>query len=84
MQNRANKRPVIYLDEMWPNSHDGKDLAWVEDDLVTGGTVGGVRCPPGKGTRLIILGAGGKDGLDSQYNSHLSLPRKTQVTTMMR
>ena len=58
MQNRADKRPVIYLDETWANSHDGKDLAWVEDDLVTGGTVGGVRCPPGKGTRLIILGAG--------------------------
>ena len=40
MQNRADKRPVVFLDETWANSHDGKDLAWVEDDLVTGGTLG--------------------------------------------
>ena len=62
MQNRADKRPVIYLDETWANSHDGKNLAWVEDDEVTGGTLGGVKRPSGKGTRVIILGAGGEMG----------------------
>ena len=34
-------------------------MAWVEGDLVTGGTLGGVRHPPGKGT---LLGAGGEMG----------------------
>ena len=62
MHNRVEKKPVVYLDETWANSHDGKDLAWVEKDPVTGGTIGGVRHPPGKGTRLIILGAGGESG----------------------
>ena len=62
MQNRADKRPVIYLDETWANSHDGKNLAWVEDDEVTGGTLGGVAWPSGKGSRVIILGAGGEMG----------------------
>ena len=61
-QNRIDKRPEVYLDETWANAHDGKDKAWVEADNVTGGTLGGVRCPPGKGTRLIILGAGGEMG----------------------
>ena len=36
MQNRADKKPIVFLDETWANSPDGKDLAWVEDDLVTG------------------------------------------------
>ena len=62
MQNRADKRPVVYLDEMWANSHDGKRLAWVQKDPVTGGTIGGVKSPSGKGARLIILGAGGEMG----------------------
>ena len=62
MHNRVEKKPVVYLDETWANSHDGKDLAWVEKDPVTGGTIGGVRRPPGKGTRLIFLGAGGESG----------------------
>jgi hypothetical protein len=52
----------VYLDETWANAHDGRDTAWVEKDTVAGGTKGGVRCPPGKGTRLIILGAGGEMG----------------------
>ena len=60
MQNRADNRPVVFLDETWANSHDGKDLAWVEEDTVTGGTLGGRRRPSGKGKRLIILGAGGE------------------------
>ena len=55
----SRKKLVVYLDETWANSHDGKDLAWVEKDLVTGGTIGGVRRPPGKGTHLIILGESG-------------------------
>ena len=42
MQNQADNRLVVYLDETWANSHDGKDLAWVEDDPVTGGTLGGL------------------------------------------
>ena len=32
MHNRVEKKPVVYLDETWANSHDGKDLAWVEKD----------------------------------------------------
>ena len=40
MQKRADKRPVVYLDETWANSYDGKHLAWVQKDLVTGGTIG--------------------------------------------
>ena len=62
MQNRVDKKPVVFLDETWANAHDGKDLAWVEDDPVTGGTLGGVRRPSGKGKRLIIFGAGGEMG----------------------
>ena len=62
MQNRVDKKPVVFLDETWANAHDGKDMAWVEDDPVTGGTLGGVRRPSGKGKRLIILGAGGEMG----------------------
>ena len=61
-QNRADKKPVVFLDETWANAHDGKDLAWVEDDAVTGGTLGGKRRPSGKGKRLIILRAGGEMG----------------------
>ena len=37
-------------------------MAWVEDNAVTGGTLGGVRRPSGKGKRLIILGAGSEMG----------------------
>ena len=33
-----------YLDESWMNAHDRKGKAWVEQDLVTGGTMGGVKC----------------------------------------
>jgi hypothetical protein len=62
MRNRQEGCPVVYLDETWANAHDGKDRAWVERDEVTGGTLGGIKRPPGKGTRLIILGAGGRSG----------------------
>lgn len=34
----------------------------MEKDEVAGGMLGGVRRPPGKGLRLIIVGAGGVDG----------------------
>uniref|UniRef100_A0A1X7TIV2 Uncharacterized protein n=1 Tax=Amphimedon queenslandica TaxID=400682 RepID=A0A1X7TIV2_AMPQE len=61
-QNRADNKPVVSLNETWANAHDGKDLALVEVDTVTGGTLGGVSAPSGKGKRLIILGAGGKMG----------------------
>ena len=53
MQNRADNKPVVFLDD----SHDGKDWAWVEEDGVTGATLGGRRRPSGKDKRLIILGA---------------------------
>ena len=42
-RNRTEKRPVVYLDETWCNAHHGKELAWVEKDEVTGGTLGGVK-----------------------------------------
>ena len=58
-QNQADKKPVVFLDETWANAHD---LAWVEDDAVTGCTLGGKRRPSGKGKHLIILGAGGEIG----------------------
>ena len=41
--NRTDKRRVVYLDETRANSHDGKACDWVEKDVVTGGTLGGVR-----------------------------------------
>ena len=62
INNHQENRPVVYLDETWANAHDGKDCAWVERDDVTGGTLGGIKRPPGKGARLIILGAGGESG----------------------
>ena len=41
-QNRTVGRPVIYLDETWCNTHDGKANAWIEKDPTChGGTVGG-------------------------------------------
>ena len=60
--NRQENRPVVYLHETWVNAHDGKDCAWVERDNVTGGTLGGIRKPAGKGAQLIILGAGSETG----------------------
>ena len=45
-------------DEMWANAHDGHERTWVEKDDASGGTVGGIRKPTGKGNRLIILHAG--------------------------
>ena len=61
-RNRRERRPVVYTDETWANSHDGREKTWVEHDDITGGTKGGIRKPTGKGNRLIILHAGGEDG----------------------
>ena len=38
-RNRREKRPVVYVNETWCNEHLGKELACVEKDTVTGGTV---------------------------------------------
>ena len=60
--NCQENRPVVFLDEAWANAHDDKDCAWVERDDVTGGTLGGIKTPPGKGAWLIILGASRESG----------------------
>ena len=61
--NRREGRPVVYLDETWANARDGKEKMWVGDDpRASGGTKGGIRKPSGKGSRLIILHAGGESG----------------------
>ena len=44
--NRTDKRPVVYLDETRANAHDGNACDWVEKDVVTGGTLTGVRYSP--------------------------------------
>ena len=69
--NRREDRPVVYLDETWANSHDGKERTLVKNnDNVASGTKERMRKPSGKGTRLIILHAGGKDkGADLVFQS---------------
>ena len=53
----------IYQDETWANARDSVEKMLAEDDpVVSGGTIGGVRKPAGKGNRLIILHAGGENG----------------------
>ena len=74
-QNRIDKKTVVFLDETWANAHDGKDLAKVEDDAVTGGTLGGVRHLSGKGKCLIILGAGSEMGWIPN-TTHLSIQKR--------
>ena len=61
-QYRSEDRPIIYLDETWANSHDGHARMWVED-ACQGSTSGGIRKPPGKGNRLIVLHTGSREGL---------------------
>ena len=62
-RNRRENRPVVYLDKTWANLHCSHERSWVEsDEKVQGGTKGGIRKPPGKGTRLIILHAGSENG----------------------
>ena len=62
-RNKRENKPVVYLDETWANSHSSYERSWVEsDDRVQSGIKEGIRKPPGKGTRLIILHAGCKNG----------------------
>ena len=82
MQNRVEKKPFVFLDETWANAHDGKDLVWVEEDTVTGGTLGGIKRPRGKGLRLIILGAGGE--MEWIDNTTLIFRSKKYRRLMMR
>ena len=83
MTNRQENRPVVYLDETWVNAHDSRDCAWVERDDVTGGALGGIKRPPWKGARLIILGAGGETGWVPN-TTLIFRSKKILVITMMR
>jgi len=76
--NRREGQPVVFIDETWCNAHDEKLMNWVElDPVCKGGTIIGpagfvsYHCiftniryskPSGKGERLIIQHADGKDG----------------------
>ena len=52
-------KPVVHLDEMWENVRDGKGKAWVEMDEIT---AGGIQRLSGKGSQLVLLHAGSKNG----------------------
>jgi hypothetical protein len=82
-QNKIEKRPVVYLDETWANANDGQEMAWVEKDTVTGGTVGGMRRPPGKGRGSSVLEREVRR-VGSPIPHLSSALRRTQMTTMMR
>ena len=83
-RNRREGRPVVYLDETWANARDSLERMWVEDDpVVGGGTIVGFRKPSGKGSRLIILHAGGEMG-GLMVLLWYSKVRRQPVTTMMR
>ena len=56
-RNREERRPEVFLDETWTNSHAAPEKLWVYRD----GT-GGWRRPSGKGERLIIVHAGSSSG----------------------
>ena len=59
-KNRREGKTVIYLDETWAN-------AWrtrVEKDDASGGTVGGIRKPMGKGSRLEVGGSSSSEDDD--------------------
>ena len=83
INNCQENRPVVYLDETRANPHNGKDCAWVERDDVTGETLGGIRRPPGKGARLIILGAGSETGWIPN-TTLIFRSKKILAITMMR
>ena len=80
-QNRADKKPVVFLDETWANAHDGKDLAWVEDDAVTGGTLRDAHLV--KVSALLFLEREVR-WVGSPIPLSSSNPRKTQAITMMK
>ena len=42
--------------------HMMEEMAWVDIDTVTGGTIARMKCPSSIGQRLIILYAGSVDG----------------------
>lgn len=48
---------IIYTDETWVNTHHTENYIWIDED-----GKGGWRVPSGKGTRLIIVHAGGVEG----------------------
>jgi len=42
--NQTEGKSVVYLDETWANTHDGKNKAWVQKDTTCKqGTLGGVK-----------------------------------------
>lgn len=53
---REEQRPIIYMDETYLHSSHTKKTAWSDESNE------GLRSPVSKGTRLIILNAGGEDG----------------------
>ena len=71
----ADKKSVVFFDETWANSHDGKDLAWVEEDMI----------PWGKWVEkghAVDYPWGRWAGFPVSLSSFA--PRRTQATTMMR
>ena len=54
---RANNYDIIYTDETWVNAHHTNDYIWVDKD-----GKGGWKVPSGKGSKLIVLHAGGVEG----------------------
>lgn len=53
---RMSGKNIIYLDETWVNAHMTRDKMWLID------TESPVKVPAGKGSRLIIVHAGGECG----------------------
>ncbi len=54
---RDNHYNIIYTDETWVNSHHTNEHIWIDAD-----GNGGWKVPTGKGTRLIVVHAGGNEG----------------------
>ena len=52
-----NNYDIIYTDETWVNAHHTNDYIWLDKD-----GQGGWKVPSGKGSRLIVLHAGGGEG----------------------
>ena len=64
-RNREEKRPEIYLDETWTNSHSTPERIWVDRD-----GCGGWGRPSEKGERLIIIHAGSATGWIPNVGKH--------------
>ena len=71
-RNREEKRPEIYLDETWTNSHSAPERIWVDRD-----GCGGWRRPSGKGERLIIIHAGNATGWIPNAGKHFQSKKKS-------